>query len=123
MKNRTMARKLERARVQAREDAAIECSCLSANCGGRPRLNYGLYRCPTQSSSCRASLQRTTSPTGLAMSSWVTCLACGRLHFVNPKTGGAGASRYGIGRALWNPHWSRSDFDLFQAHRGGHGCG
>jgi hypothetical protein len=28
MKNRTMARKLERARVQAREFAAIECGCL-----------------------------------------------------------------------------------------------
>jgi hypothetical protein len=33
MKNRTMARKLERARVQAREAAAIGCSCLSASCG------------------------------------------------------------------------------------------
>jgi hypothetical protein len=33
MKNRTMARKLERVRVKAREVAAIERSCLSASCG------------------------------------------------------------------------------------------
>jgi hypothetical protein len=37
MKDRTMARKLERARVEAREAAAIECSCLSAKCGRRFR--------------------------------------------------------------------------------------
>jgi len=31
MKKRTMARKLEHARVQAREVAVIACSCLSTN--------------------------------------------------------------------------------------------
>jgi hypothetical protein len=51
MKNRTMARKLERARLQARDAAAIECSCVSASARGGVKFQFvGSYQIASRAS-------------------------------------------------------------------------